>query len=177
MATSMSEQRAVGAIIILIEGLLGMTKDETLKGALETTHKALVGYMTEQDSARKEKLALIEATKTGNEDSDNGFDRVGYNKALIEKIRAMHEIELTVTHDKTTSGKSVTKIEFTVEDKALFLYDFKIWETGTGVRWLKGSEFARLLWVNSKGYLNIDGKKGQPVIAAATERVSYDIPF
>lgn len=173
---SMSEQRTIGAIIILVEGVLGFTQDAGLRAALEDTHKALLGYMAEQDAARKEKLAMLDAVKSGDE-SDSGFDRAGYNRSLIASIGQMGEVEITITHDKTKNGKPVTKIEFDDENqKSVFLYDFKTWNN-TGTRWLKGSELARLLWVNNKGYLSLDAKKAQAVIMAGVDRVSEDIPF
>lgn len=171
MAT-LSETRTVGAIVILLEGLIGMTNDEALKENCKAAYSSLMGYMSEQDAARKEKLAAIENVKT-----EKTFDKAAYNAALIETLKEMAEIEVSIVNTQTNTGKPVTKLTFEVDGREQFLYDFKVWEAVKGARWVKGADFARALWVNKQGYLSLDAKRGKPIILAGKERVSEDIPF
>lgn len=172
---SLSEQRIIGAIVVLLEGLIGSSRDTELVDQVEPVYEALREYLNEKDKARLDKLSKMDSAKKSTE-----FDREAFNRELIARYSEVEEVECTVENATTASGKNTTKITLRTNDDApaAFLYVFKPF-TWQGTRWVKGKELARVLWVNKSGYLSLDAKKGEAVLKAGTNRVAQDmdLPF
>lgn len=168
---SLSEQRIIGAIVVLLEGLIGSSQDTELVDQVEPVYEALREYLNEKDKARLDKLSKMDAVK-----KDTEFDRAAFNSRTIDYVREMQEVECVVENSQTASGKNTTKVTLkdVASDKDVFLYVFKPFGW-SGVRWVKGAELARVLWVNKSGYLSLDTKKGEAVLKAGVDRVTSDM--